>query len=112
MCGEPLRRSSFIWEFFAARPTLKKFPTKFTDGDYQIRLAARDAALNRDTSDPYTGNTSSVHVIRIIINNTPDNKDQCKDGGRVSFFSPTFKNQGDCVSYVQSNGHAVGNKEK
>jgi len=44
--------------------------TQYDDGEYQIRLAARDAAGNRDTSNYDTGNTSSVHVIGIIIDNT------------------------------------------
>jgi hypothetical protein len=34
----------------------------------------------------------------------PTNKDQCKNGGWQSFTTPTFKNQGDCVSYVATNG--------
>ena len=35
---------------------------------------------------------------------TPTSKDVCKDGGWSVFNTPTFKNQGDCVSYVASNG--------
>jgi len=43
------------------------------DGVYQIRLEARDKADNKDTSNPDTGNTSSVHVIELTIDNTaPD----------------------------------------
>ena len=34
----------------------------------------------------------------------PTSKDQCKDGGWQSFDNPTFKNQGDCVSYVATDG--------
>jgi hypothetical protein len=34
----------------------------------------------------------------------PTSKDQCKDGGWRSFNNPTFKNQGDCVSYVATGG--------
>lgn len=30
----------------------------------------------------------------------PTSKDQCKNGGWQTFNNPTFKNQGDCVSYV------------
>jgi hypothetical protein len=30
----------------------------------------------------------------------PTDKDQCKNGGWATFTNPTFKNQGDCVSYV------------
>jgi hypothetical protein len=33
---------------------------------------------------------------------TPASKDQCKNGGWQSFNSPTFKNQGDCVSYTNN----------
>lgn len=42
----------------------------------------------------------------------PANKDECKNGGWETFNNPEFKNQGDCVSYVQSNENAVGNKTK
>ena len=31
---------------------------------------------------------------------TPVTKDQCKNGGYKTFTNPTFKNQGQCVSYV------------
>jgi len=46
------------------------------------------------------------------VNNTPDNKDQCKKDGWMTFYNPIFKNQGDCVSFVQSNEHAAANKAK
>lgn len=39
----------------------------------------------------------------------PTNKDQCKNNGWKAFNNPTFKNQGDCVSFVASNGKAKGN---
>jgi hypothetical protein len=32
----------------------------------------------------------------------PTDKDQCKNGGWQTFNSPTFKNQGDCVSYTNN----------
>ena len=35
---------------------------------------------------------------------TPTSKDACKDGGWSTFNTPAFKNQGDCVSYIASNG--------
>jgi hypothetical protein len=40
---------------------------------------------------------------------TPTDKDACKNGGWQSFNSPTFKNQGECVSFVASHGKAKGN---
>lgn len=85
--------------------------TAYEDGEYQIRLAARDAEGNRDPSDPYTGGTTSVHVISVTIDNVPDSADSCKKGGWEAFVSPSFKNQGDCVSYLNSNENAVGNKK-
>jgi hypothetical protein len=39
-------------------------------------------------------------------------KNECKKNGWMSFNNPDFKNQGDCVSYVQSNDKAIGNKTK
>lgn len=37
----------------------------------------------------------------------PTNKNQCKDGGYKTFNPPTgpFKNQGQCISYVENHGH-------
>lgn len=47
-----------------------------------------------------------------VLVGPPTNKDQCKKDGWKAFNNPTFKNQGDCVSFVQSNPNAVGNKTK
>ncbi len=41
----------------------------------------------------------------------PTDKDQCNRGRWALFNHPTFKNQGDCVSYTQSNENAVGNRK-
>jgi hypothetical protein len=40
---------------------------------------------------------------------TPTNKDQCKNGGWQNFNAPSFKNQGQCVSWVEHNvlGHGT-----
>ncbi len=40
---------------------------------------------------------------------SPSSKDDCKKGGWQNFNTPTFKNQGDCVSHVASNGRSSGN---
>jgi hypothetical protein len=37
----------------------------------------------------------------------PTAKDQCKNGGWKSFTSPSFKNQGQCVSYFLHQAHAA-----
>lgn len=36
----------------------------------------------------------------------PQSKDECKNKGWMNFSNPTFKNQGSCVSYVESNERA------
>jgi YVTN family beta-propeller protein len=36
----------------------------------------------------------------------PTDKDQCKDGGWATFTSPTFSNQGQCVSFVNHMNHS------
>jgi len=44
--------------------------TGYADGEYLIRLAARDKAGNRDlTGDPYLGGDDSQHVIKVIVAN-------------------------------------------
>jgi hypothetical protein len=45
-----------------------------------------------------------------VPSTTPTSKDACKDGGWESFNNPAFKNQGDCVSFVASEGKAGGKK--
>lgn len=45
--------------------------TDWPDGEYLLRLAARDAAGNRDLSgDPYLGGDDSQHVVSFIVDNT------------------------------------------
>jgi hypothetical protein len=72
--------------------------TSQPDGNYTIDLEARDAAGNKDAG--------SVDMITVTVNNIPDNKDQCKNGGWETFSTLSFRNQGDCVSYVN---HHDGN---
>ena len=47
----------------------------------------------------------------VIITDVLQNKDQCKNGGWAAYSSPSFKNQGDCVSYIQSSPNASGNRK-
>ncbi len=57
------------------------------------------------------GDTAIRETREFTVNNTPDNKEQCKNDGWKTFFTPTFKNQGDCVSSIQSSPKAIGNKK-
>jgi len=103
---------------FANEPIFEWDSTAWDDGEYLIRLAARDAAGNRSyAGDPYLGGDDSQHVIRVTINNVPDligppvDKNECKKNGWKTLNNPFFKNQGDCVSYIQSNENAKGNRK-
>jgi len=84
--------------------------TLIPDGDYTIKLEARDAANNKDSG--------SVDWHDITVKNVPDpigppiDKNECKKDGWKIFDNPSFKNQGDCVSYVQSIENAKRNKNK
>ncbi|HEX3482822.1 MAG TPA: beta-propeller fold lactonase family protein [Kofleriaceae bacterium] len=46
------------------------------------------------------GNQASCQQTITVVPNTPTSVDQCKHGGWQTFTNPTFKNQGDCVSFV------------
>ena len=46
------------------------------------------------------GNQSSCQQTITVVANTPTNKEQCKNDGWRSFTNPTFRDQGDCVSFV------------
>jgi hypothetical protein len=57
------------------------------------------------------GPNQVIEIQSLSVNDTeynfaaPTSKDQCKDGGWQSFINPgTFKNQGDCVSFVATHG--------
>jgi len=52
------------------------------------------------------GDTSQSCNTEVCLVGPPGNKDECKKDGWKTFNNPTFKNQGACVSYVQSNEHA------
>lgn len=47
----------------------------------------------------------------VKIKDVLTHKEQCKNGGWQAYTDPTFRNQGDCVSYFQSNTNAVGNRK-
>lgn len=72
--------------------------TQVVDGVYTIDLEARDQAGNKDAG--------SVATARVTVNNTVDDKDECKNGGWKAFGTMKFKNQGQCVSYANHNDGA------
>lgn len=74
-----------------------------------------DGSMSGTWDDNYQGNYrtdtwESVGVIGVHDTTppatTPTTADSCKKDGWKTFNTPTFKNQGECVSYVQSNENA------
>jgi hypothetical protein len=66
--------------------------------------------VNIGTFNPgYTVATDGVQFNDTIYNfelgRRPASKDECKNGGWMTLNDPAFKNQGDCVSYVNGNTH-------
>lgn len=50
-----------------------------------------------------TGDPSTIYPVVVPPTPTPTTKDQCKGNGWKTFTNPTFKNQGQCVSYTNHN---------
>jgi len=46
-----------------------------------------------------------------VVQLAPTDINQCKKGGWETFVNPTFKNQGDCVSWIRANPNAEGNRK-
>jgi hypothetical protein len=62
-----------------------------------------DTSTNTVVATVATGGNAAEHVAVTPGVGPPTNKDQCKDGGWKIFTIPEkFKNQGDCVSYVET----------
>ncbi len=66
--------------------------TTIADGNYSISLEARDAAGN---SGP-----ESHDRINVVINNIPDNIEQCKNES-YKLFPAKYKNSGACIASIQ-----------
>jgi hypothetical protein len=72
------------------------------------------AGLRNDTGWAPNG-TVALKITADSLVVLPTNKDLCKKDGWKTYTDlngNSFKNQGDCVSYVQSNEKALGNKNK
>jgi CSLREA domain-containing protein len=64
-------------------------------------------SLTTDQRGPGYARKSGTHVdagaFEVQQRNAPTNKDQCKNGGWRNFDNPrTFKNQGDCIQFVNT----------
>lgn len=72
-----------------------------TDGTYYFYAATKDLA----------GNWARSAEIKVVVDNNPNDMNACKKDGWKVFLNPTFKNQGDCVSFVVSDNQAERNPD-
>ncbi len=75
-------------------------------GDTSVNDLGLDGYLDNVVVN-LTGDVTTYDFEPIL---SPSTKDDCKSGGWMMFNTPVFKNQGDCVSFVQSSEKAVRNK--
>lgn len=97
LVGSDVNTDSVFWKTSTA--------AWYTDGG-----AGGVGVLREDTNwTPYGTVALKVTTRAPLV--SPANKDQCKNNGWKTFNNPVFKNQGDCVSFIQSSTKAVGNKK-
>lgn len=58
-----------------------------------------------------TMNASTTVTAEFRLNRSPIEKSQCKNDGWKVFNNPKFKNQGQCVSFVENLNHHHGDKD-
>lgn len=106
--GDRLESNTVNTDEFTNQMVLGFDSADYEDGEYQIRLAARDLADNRDITDPYTGGTTSVHVITVEFDNYVSDKKECKNGGWEDglFDGTEFRNQGQCIAHFESDDNS------
>jgi choice-of-anchor C domain-containing protein len=69
-------------------------------------------AIDPTTTLTFTSENQSAYGPALDNVSVVSTKDLCKNNGWQTYPEHTFKNQGDCVSYFQSNENATGNKSK
>jgi hypothetical protein len=64
-------------------------------------ITAVDVLIDvQGTADLSNITFNGVVQVPVVVSGPPTKKSDCKHGGWKSFTNPTFKNQGQCVAYV------------
>jgi serine/threonine protein kinase len=75
-------------------------------GPAKLPPAAGSAANQTVTTNPTTSAASptktGASMPVVVASNAPTSADQCKNNGWKLFTDPAFKNQGECISYVNA----------
>jgi hypothetical protein len=99
--GDGTATYSFTPATIAAGGNQVTFPT----GTIQALDILIDVQGTADISNIRVNGTLEVPLV-----GPPTSKDECKKGGWQQFNNPSFKNQGDCASFVASHGEKQHNK--
>ena len=94
---------SATYTFSAATIAAAGGQVPFPTGTIQSIDVLVDVQGSADLTAITVNGVTQVPVVSPV--GPPTSKDACKHGGWKTFNNPTFKNQGQCVSYVASHGH-------
>lgn len=84
--------------------------TPFEVGASNSFQVATAGELYLGVNDNFFGDNSGAWSASVTITSPPPAPaivEQCKKGGWSTFTNPSFKNQGDCVSFVETGGRNV-----
>jgi hypothetical protein len=99
---------SATYTFDAATIAASGGQVPFPTGTMQTVNVLVDVQGSADLTNITVNGTTQVPVVSQV--GPPTSKDACKHGGWKTFNHPSFKNQGQCVSYVASHGRKQHNK--
>lgn len=77
------------------------FPLDTATCTLSYPTAGRHTVQAAWTGDAVYGPSQATDLVQVVLPNPPTSKQQCMHGGWRSFTDPAFRNQGDCISYVQ-----------
>jgi hypothetical protein len=100
--GAPDRSTFVSWNTI-----LQNNPNATIVGGYGLNQGSGNPALTVAVDKLVYGTTSNKVTYDFEPTLTPATKDDCKNGGWQNFNTPGFKNQGQCVSYVEKNSQRV-----
>lgn len=128
---DAINGGSALWRYSGATWPVTGEPGSTTKtwsqilSDYPgVRIRVTDSWLGVRVGEPYvSGYTENIDVFTFgtaagvtVFDFEPalavSSVAECKNDGWATFNTPAFKNQGDCVSFVNSNEKAGGNKTK
>ena len=89
------------WSDFVA-----DYPNATIIGGFGVNVGSGWSAMTGNADALTIGTAAGTTVYNFEPTVTVSGKNDCLKGGWQTSNSPTFKNQGDCVSYFTANSHS------